>query len=94
MNDLDVSGGKYASTASTLAYPPAVWLLLMDGYQVSRTETELVVQIRRVLVDRSALLRAFSLGRHYFCTNLIIVVFRVTAKLVKIAEIVLVRWIL
>lgn len=96
MNDLDVSGRKYAGTASALAYPPAVWLFLMNGYQVSRIETEFVVQIRGVLIDRSALFRAFSLGRRHFCTsiNLIVVVLRVTAKLVKVTEIVLVWWIL
>lgn len=95
MNDLNISGGEYTGTASALAYPPAIWLLLMDGYQISRIETELVVQIRGVLVDCSALLRAFNLGRWYFRTiDLIVVVFRVTAELVEIAEIVLVRWIL
>lgn len=98
MYDLHVSGRKYAGAASTLAYPPAVRLLLMDGYQVTRTETELVVQIRRILIDRATLLRVFGVGRrnHFRTVDrlLIIVVLRVTAELVEIAEVVLVGRIL
>lgn len=91
MNDLDVSSREYTGAASALAYPPAVRLLLMDGYQIARIETELVVQIRGVLIDRAALFRGLSLGHFRTVYLVIVVVLRVTAELVEITEVVLVR---
>lgn len=99
IDDLHVGGGKNAGPAPTLADPPAVGLFLVNGDKVAGSETELVVEIGRVLVNGAAALDtvvrlAGDGGDVRRVDVLVIVVLAVAAELVKVAEVLLVGWIL
>lgn len=94
MNNLNISGWKYSSSAPALAYPPTIRLLLMDCNQISRAQTKLVVQICRILINSSTLFRSIGFATRFGSVHiLIVIILGMTAEFVKIAKVILVRWI-
>lgn len=95
MDNLDVSCWKYTSSSFALADPPTVGLFLMHRDQIAGVQAQFVVQVCRVLINRSTLFRASRLARCLSSVKILIaVILGMTAELIEVAEVVLVGRIL